>query len=393
MDPLPLLKDLVAIPSVNPMGRDFEGPGFLEQELSDYLCGQLTGLGISYERVEVATGRANLLARCPGSSESAPTVLLDAHQDTVPVEGMTIPPFEPVEANGRLYGRGSCDVKGGLAAMFAAFVRLAKEKPANRANVVLSMTCDEEATSVGIHHLCGSWTGIHPSYRLCPQRPDIAVVAEPTDLHVVVAHRGALRWKIRTEGVACHSSRPTDGINAIYRMAKVVNCLEEYAAYLPGSMPAHPLCGPATLSVGRIEGGTSVNVVPDRCSIEIDRRLLPGESPDVALADVQKWLADRLDFACEFVPPFVTSVALSEELSGVWSVRLQETLAKTYGPRELVGVPYGTHASRLAAVGVPSVVCGPGDIAQAHTKDEWIDIEQLRRSVDVYYQFCVDAAS
>ncbi|MBX3449142.1 MAG: M20 family metallopeptidase [Planctomycetaceae bacterium] len=390
MDPLPLLKQLIAIPSVNPMGRAVEGPEYLEGRVSDFLCEQLKSLGIDYERREIAPGRANILARCEAGS-GAPVVLLDAHQDTVPVDGMTISPFEPFERDGKLYGRGSCDVKGGLATMFAAFVRLVKEQPAGRATVVLSMTCDEEATSIGIHDLCGSWHGKAPPYRLCPKKPDVAVVAEPTELQVVVAHRGALRWKIRVGGVACHSSRPQDGVNAIYRMAKVVNALEEFADYLPGSVPAHPLCGPATLSVGLIEGGASVNVVPDHCTVDIDRRMLPGESSESALETVRAWIAERVDFPFEFLPSFCNSAALSEELSGPWSARLQQVLKNTVGPRERIGVAYGTHASRTAAAGVPSVVCGPGDIAQAHTKDEWIEIRQLGQAVDAYYNFCVAA--
>lgn len=390
MDPLPLLKQLISIPSVNPMGRAVEGPEYLEGRVSDFLCEQLKSLGIDYERREIAPGRANILARCD-AGPSAPVVLLDAHQDTVPVDGMTILPFEPLERDGKLYGRGSCDVKGGLATMFAAFVRLVKEQPAGRATVVLSMTCDEEATSIGIHDLCGSWHGKAPAYRLCPTKPDVAVVAEPTGLQVVVAHRGALRWKIRVGGVACHSSRPKDGVNAIYRMAKVVNALEEFADYLPGSVPAHPLCGPATLSVGLIEGGASVNVVPDHCTVDIDRRMLPGESSESALETVRNWLSERVDFPFEFLPSFCNSAALSEELSGPWSARLQQVLKNTVGPRERIGVAYGTHASRTAAAGVPSVVCGPGDIAQAHTKDEWIEIRQLGQAVDAYYNFCVAA--
>lgn len=265
-DPLSLLKDLIAIPSVNPMGRNVTGPEYYEGRLTAYLQQHLSALGVPYEVIETVPGRANVLARLesPGATK---TILLDAHQDTVPVDGMTIDPFDPVEKDGRIYGRGSCDVKGGLAAMLAAFTRLATERPAGLPHVVLSCTCDEEATSLGINHLVGSWTGSKAASRLCPRRPDMAIVAEPTELNIVVAHRGATRWRLQTTGRACHSSRPSEGINAIYRMAKVVKCLEEFADWLPGSRPAHPLCGPATLSVGLISGGSSVNVVPDSCAI------------------------------------------------------------------------------------------------------------------------------
>lgn len=386
-DPLPLLKDLVAIPSVNPMGRDVSGPEFYEGKVTDYLKAYLSRLNVPFEVVEVAPGRANVLARldAPGSAR---TVLLDAHQDTVPVDGMTIPPFEPTERDGRVYGRGSCDVKGGLAAMLAAFTRLATDRPAGMPNVVLSCSCDEEATSLGINHLVGSWTGTAPAYSLCPQRPDAAIVAEPTELDIVVAHRGATRWKLQTVGRACHSSRPSEGINAIYRMMKVVDSLEQFAAWLPGSRPAHPLCGPATLSVGLISGGSSVNVVPDSCVIEIDRRVIPGEENMAVQTEIVEYLRARHDFEILHGTPYCTSPALGDDLNGDLARQLSDAISAVVGPRKIIGVPFGTHASRLARIGIPSVVFGPGNIAQAHTKDEWIAIDQLRQSADIYYRFC-----
>ena len=389
-DPLPLLKDLIAIPSVNPMGRDVSGPEFFERRVTEYLAAYLARLGVAHEVVETVPGRANVIARLdsPGATR---TILLDAHQDTVPVDGMTIPPFEPTERDGRIYGRGSCDVKGGLAAMLAAFTRLARERPVGMSNVVLSLTCDEESTSLGINHLVGSWLGRVPPYRLCPQRPDVAIVAEPTELDIVVAHRGATRWKLHTAGRACHSSRPTEGVNAIYRMARVLKLLEEFAAWLPASRPAHHLCGPATLSVGLIAGGSSVNVVPDACVIEIDRRAIPGEESEAVKTEVVNYLQERLDFEITHDAPYCTSPPLGDDLNGELARQLSRTIATVVGLRQTIGVPYGTHASRIAKAHVPAVVFGPGNIAQAHTKDEWIAIDQLRQAADVYFQFCATA--
>ena len=383
-----LLKDLIAIPSVNPMGRDVSGPEYFETRLTAYLSQYLTKLGVPFEQVEIAPGRSNVIARLDGPRSSR-KVLLDAHQDTVPVDGMTIAPFDPVEQSGRLYGRGSCDVKGGLATMLSAFTRLAREKPAAMPNVVLSMTCDEESTSIGINHLTESWSGKAPSYRLCPQAPDVAIVAEPTLLDIVVAHRGATRWKLNTTGRACHSSRPHEGINAIYRMARVVTLLEEYAAWLPTSRPAHPLCGPATLSVGRIDGGSSVNIVPDHCSIEVDRRVIPGEDRFGVIEELAEFLRKRLDFEVTHDAPYCASPPLGDDANGALSQELMATIAAVIGPKKVIGVPYGTHASRFARAGVPSVVFGPGDIAQAHTKDEWIEIAQLDQAAEIYFQFCI----
>lgn len=387
VDALPILKKLVSIPSVNPMGRDVSGDEYYEGRVTEWLVSWLQLHHLPFEIVETAPGRANVISRIdsPGATR---TILLDAHQDTVPVDGMTIPPYEPTERDGRIYGRGSCDVKGGMAAMLAAFTRLSKTRPAGMPNIVLSMTCDEEATSLGINHLVGSWSGKMPSYRLCPERPDVAIIAEPTLLDIVVAHRGATRWQIKTTGRACHSSRPNEGINAIYRMAKVVRCLEDYATWLPESRPAHRLCGPATLSVGLIAGGSSVNVVPDHCVIDIDRRVLPGEDSFHVRTEVIEHLRQQLDFELIHEEPYCLSSALGDELNGQLAGSLMRSIEQVVGTRSVIGVPFGTHASRVAAIGIPAVVFGPGDIAQAHTKDEWIAVDELQKATDIYYHFC-----
>lgn len=387
-DPVAILKELVAIPSVNPMGRDVSGSEFFEGRLTEWLVAWFQKHRMPCEVVEVAPGRANVLTRIEPTSPGR-TLLLDAHQDTVPVDGMTIPPFEPTEREGRVYGRGACDVKGGLAAMLAAVTQLFLERPAGLPEIVLSLTCDEEATSLGINHLVGSWQGTAPAYRFCPRKPDVAIIAEPTLLDIVVAHRGAVRWQIRTTGRACHSSRPAEGINAIYRMARVLGCLETYAARLPDSRPAHRLCGPATLSVGLISGGSSVNVVPDGCVIDIDRRLLPGEDSMRARDEVIEHLRKELDFELIHEPPYCRSAGLSDDLNASLAEELNRAIFRVVGSRSVIGVPFGTHASRVAAAGVPSVVFGPGDIAQAHTKDEWIEIGQLLSSVHILREFCL----
>ena len=201
------------------------------------------------------------------SPRSRRTLLFDVHQDTVPTDGMTIAPFDPRIEGGRLYGRGSCDIKGGMAAMLVAVARLCRERPPGAASVVLACTVDEEFTHTGSSHLAGTDHGA-----------DLAIVAEPTLLDLVHCHKGALRWKIRTQGVACHSSTPQLGVNAIYRMGRVLDALVGYAGALAAATP-DPIVGPPSLSVGRIEGGQSVNIVPDWCEIEIDRRLIPGEKP------------------------------------------------------------------------------------------------------------------
>ena len=384
--PAAILKDLVAIPSVNPMGRDLAGPECFEENVTRYLCAFFERLGAPYEHIEIAPRRANVIARFENGSRT--TVLLDAHQDTVPVDGMTIDPFDPVEKDGRIYGRGACDVKGGMAAMLAAFARLALERPAGAANVIMSCTCDEEATVMGITDLVRTITEPARRRALIPKPPDVAIVAEPTDLDIVVAHRGTSRFKIGTAGRACHSSRPHEGINAIYRMARVLQLVEQYAAELPKRVPAHPLCGPATISVGIISGGISVNTVPDECWIEIDRRILPGEDGIEAREHLAAWLRERVDFELKVESTFGIGLPLSDELNGELAARLMRHIESVAGSRRTIGVPFGTHASRIAAAGIPSVVFGPGSITQAHTKDEWVPVDELRLASEVYYRFC-----
>jgi acetylornithine deacetylase len=378
-----LLADLVAIPSVNPMGRPVAGPGFLETGMSDYLEAWFRALGVRHERQAVSPGRDNLLAwyDAPGARRS---ILFDVHQDTVPVEGMTIEPFVPVVEGGRMYGRGACDIKGGMAAMLTAFARLVRERPAGSASVLLACTVDEEFTHTGSSRLAAY-----------PHGAELAVVAEPTNLQVVNCHKGAVRWKVRTRGVACHSSTPERGVNAIYRMARVVTALAEHARELAADAP-HPVLGTPSLSVGRIEGGQSVNVVPDHCEIEIDRRVIPGETVADAITRVEATLRARLEGleGVELLPPWVQMPALSAERAGAdrWVELVRQAVGNVTGRiPSVTGVPYGTDAGPLNETGLPCVVFGPGDIAQAHTKDEWLDLDQLGPAADAYFEiarFC-----
>lgn len=374
-----LLADLVRIPSMNPMGRSeaCEDSGYCEGRLTAYLDSFLRGLGVVARRQPVLPGRENLIAvyEAPNSSS---TLLFDAHQDTVSVEGMTVEPFGARIESGRLYGRGACDVKGGLAAMLVAFARLVRERPAGSASVVLACTVDEEYT-----HLGSSALAAEP-----PARVDLAIVAEPTRFDVITTHKGAVRFRIEAGGRACHSSTPELGDNAIYRMGRALTALRDVADVLRSGR-ADAILGPASLSVGKIHGGAAVNVVPDSCAIEVDRRLLPGEDPGDARAGVIRELRSRLDprdfERLAFSDPWVRMPALRSQVSqqAIDTVRGVVTHATDREPK-VGGVPFGTDAGPLGAAGLACLVVGPGDIAQAHTRDEWIDLDQLRAAVDVY---------
>lgn len=370
-----LLRDLVALPSVNPMGRPLHGPQIFEHQVSAYLEDFLRGLGVFWQRQPIAPKRDNILARWehPGAHR---TLLLEAHQDTVPAENMVIEPFGARIESGRLYGRGACDVKGGMAAMLALFARLVREQPRGAANVILACTVDEEHTFLGVQRLVQS--ALHA---------DAAVVAEPTQLQIVNAHKGVVRWHLETHGRSCHSSAPEQGLNAVYRMANVLLAVEQFAEALR-TAKVDPLLGPATLSVGRVEGGSSVNTVPDLCRIEIDRRVIPGEDPVDAPAQLAAFLRQELPaeagFACS--EPWFHAPALSPQGSRELVAVLSDAIDAVCGSHRVTAVPYCTDASTIAEAGIPAVVFGPGDIARAHTSDEWVALDEVEQAAEILYR-------
>jgi acetylornithine deacetylase len=252
-------------------------------------------------------------------------------------------------------------------------------------NIVIACTVNEEYGFSGVRALSRLWN--QPGGFL-PRRPDAAIVAEPTDLDVVVAHKGVLRWRCHTHGLACHSSRPEAGENAIYKMARVLIPLERYQKEVLPILAPHALCGSATMSVGTIHGGVSANIVPDRCTIEIDRRLSPGEDAQSARQGLIEYLAGAApEVTTEHDPSSMFGPALSDAANGPLAERLAASVRTVVGRCKVMGVPYATNAAFLAAEGIPTVVFGPGSIAQAHTADEWIPLDQLHAAVEILDRF------
>jgi acetylornithine deacetylase len=396
LDVVDVLAGLVRIPSVNPMGQPV-GPDdiYYEHRMTEHLADLFTRLGLPFERHPVAPLRDNLLVRVEGNpapDKGGKILLLEAHQDTVPVTGMTIPPFEPEVRDGRLYGRGSCDIKGGMAAMLVALARLAKLPKRNkRPTVVLACTINEEHGFTGATHLARMFSRVegHPQSQLLPRVPDAAIVAEPTLLDVVTAHKGTVRWRCHTRGKAGHSSQPHLGDNAIYHMGRVLQALDNYADNVVPHLDEHPLVGVPTLSVGMIYGGLSVNTIPDKCTIEIDRRILPGEDPEAAWKAAHAYINSVVppETPTLHEAPFMQSPGLSDEANGDLADKLAAAAAANGGGGNKIGVPYGTDAPAYAAAGCPTVVFGPGSIAQAHTVDEWVAVEQLAAAAEIYFEF------
>ncbi len=366
------LAELVRINSVN---SSYDGgPG--EREIATWVRGFFTRRGIEVWEQEVFPGRPNVIARLPGRNASR-RVILEAHTDTVSVRGMTIPPFEPTIVDGRMYGRGSCDTKGGLAAMMHAMATLHEEGRERPCEVWLAAVVDEEYSYRGVVKLCEGLEG------------GAALVAEPTGLRAVIASKGVLRWRIRVEGKAAHSGKPHLGINAINHMARVILALEEDHHRL--AKREHPLLGPATCNVGVIQGGVQVNFVPDECVIEIDRRLLPGETAAGSLAHYQAMLDDLMrhhpTLKAIREPPMLVDEALETSVDSPAAQLASSVLTGMGLDGTLCGVPFGSDASKLSRQGIPSFVIGPGSIDQAHAAVEYVDLDQVQKAVEFYCNF------
>jgi acetylornithine deacetylase/succinyl-diaminopimelate desuccinylase family protein len=356
-----LLADLVSIPSMNPMGRAREGPAYAEGRLASYVADYLHARGIRTETTEVAPGRPNVLGFVDAGADR--TILLEAHLDTVHADNMDIPPFTPAVKDGRLYGRGSCDTKASLAAFLRAVCGIVESGRSPKYNIVIAAVVDEEYRFTGAKLAVAK--GLHA---------DFGIAGEPTQLRIIRAHKGVTRWKIVTEGKAAHSAYPGRGINAIYAMGHVLNRLEAYASALVRLSP-HPELGTPTMSVGVIEGGQAVNIVPDRCWIEIDRRTLPDEDASGLLAPVREALRGVEGWTFEEPHLSVTGMDVP---SGAPVVRMLEAaIRKITGDCLTETAHYATDAGVYNRAGIPTIVFGPGDIARAHTANEFVDIDQV----------------
>ena len=370
---LATLQDLVAIDSVNPAlpgGQQGEG-GMVE-----YLSAFFTALDIPYQLSEVLPGRHNFIARFAGENPER-QLLFECHMDTASAEVMTIPPFEPHIRDGLLYGRGSCDTKAGGAAMIHAIKRLRDAGITPPRTILYAGTIDEEAFFAGTNHLA--------------EHLDVeaAVICEPTDLDVVRAHKGAVRFHLNVTGKAAHSAKPHLGINAITKMARLIARIADEISPQYAEL-RYPLLGSPTFNVGTIEGGAQVNFVPDQCRIAIDCRLIPGQTPEGVVAGFKEVIVrakaedDALDATIE--DPFFVCAALGTDENAHIVSSAAAACDKVLGKATIAGVPYATDGSPFSARGVPTIVLGPGSIDQAHGAVEWVECQQVVQAVDIYQQ-------
>ncbi|HAV64431.1 MAG TPA: peptidase, partial [Verrucomicrobiales bacterium] len=348
-----LLRELIALPSVNPAFLPANHPHGGEQKVAELLADHAKKAGLEVEQQTVIGERANVVIRMTPQGQVRRRILLAPHLDTVPVADEK--QLKPEFRNGKLSGRGACDTKGSVAVFFDTLMQLAdgQNRPKST-EIIFAGLVDEENAQGGSRVLAGS--GI---------RADLAIVGEPTKLRVVTAHKGDIWLRMQTKGRAAHGSKPELGRNAVLEMARIVELLETtYSKQLKNRK--HDLLGSPTISVGSIWGGHQPNIVPDHCEITADRRTLPGETEKTVFQEIRELLnkhklrADLLDFKGLESPPLETDP--ENEI-------VKELMTETRQHRP-EGVDFFCDAAILAQAGIPSVVFGPGDIAQAHTADE-----------------------
>jgi acetylornithine deacetylase/succinyl-diaminopimelate desuccinylase-like protein len=338
--------------------------------VADFLADRAVQAGLEVRFQKVMPGRSNLLAILSPPGKVKRRLLLAPHLDTVNAVSET--QFVPQSANGRIYGRGACDTKGSVAAMFTALSLLARQgrRPA-ATEIIFAGLMDEENSQSGSRVLATRGG-----------KADLAIVGEPTGLQIVTSHKGSLWLRLETRGKAAHGSCPHLGKNAVHEMARIVHLFEtDYASHLQRRQ--HPLLGPATISIGFIQGGTQPNIVPARCVARADRRTLPGETDRSVRAEMTAWLRRH----------GLRAALTSEKSAGCLPLEtdpqrlLVQQFLQIARQKKPVGVSYFCDASILAHGGIPSVVFGPGDIAQAHTSDEWISRKSLEDATALILKF------
>jgi acetylornithine deacetylase len=368
---LALLKRLVAIDSVNP---SLVAGAAGEAAVARALAAELQQIGLEVHLQEAAPGRPNVIGVLEGRARGR-SLMFCGHVDTVGVAGMTRP-FDPAERNGRLYGRGAQDMKSGVAAMVAAARQIAESGGLEAGRLIVACVVDEEHASVGAEALVTRW------------RADGAVVTEPTDLAVAIAHKGFEWVEVETEGRAAHGSRPRDGRDAILRMGRVLNELEALDRRLQAGH-AHPLVGAASLHASLIEGGRELSSYPDRCSLQIERRSIPGEAEGAAGHEVSRILDALRAGDPEFVGASRTVFARAPyEIDAAHE--LPRALVAAGGAvghtSAMIGMSFWTDAAILGGAGIPSVLFGPTG-AGLHGLEEWVDTQSVLTCRDALVHF------
>ena len=361
-----LLEQLVAIDSVNP---SLVAGAAGEREAAHAVAAHMRSLGLAVHLQEVAPGRPNVIGVLD-SGAAGRSMMFCGQTDTVGVDGMAAP-FTPSIRDGRLYGRGSQDMKGGVAAMIDA-ARVVRDRGLRAGRLIVAAVIDEEFASLGADALVREWTA------------DAAIVTEPTDLQIGVGHKGFAWFEVETRGRAAHGSRPRDGRDAILRMGRVLARLEELDQALQARMP-HPVMGAPSLHASIIGGGREWSVYPDRCLLQMERRTIAGESVESAERELREILGSLRAADAEFAADLqvIFSRPAYESPAGHGLPGLLTTLAAARGVTTAAqGLSFWTDAAVLGEAGIPSVLFGPGG-AGLHSTEEYVQLSEVLACRDI----------
>lgn len=358
------LETLCAADTQNPPGHEARAALPLAEELR--------GLGFEVALPEVFPGRPNLVATL--ANGAGPRFAFNTHCDVVQAgEGWTTPPFAPAIRDGKLYARGACDAKGSMAAMVEACAALAADRRAWSGTLIACFVVDEEVASAGAK----AYAATRPAL-------DLAVVGEPTNNAVFTAHKGSLRPVVRIRGRTAHSGTPHLGRNAILDAARFLLQVEALAARV-AARPGHPLLGSASLTVTRASAGLADNIVPDACDLLLDRRLLPGETEDAAVAEIEALFAEA-GVEAEVIARKPTTGGPADTPPDHPLVRAALEIARRHGAdaREPRGFPGACDLTHMIAAGAAGVILGPGTLSVAHQPDEHVPLDELHAAAAIY---------
>jgi len=377
---LGILRSLIEIESINPT---LVPGGAGERRIAEYLLSLLQAEGVAASLEEVCPGRFNVVARVHGA-KPGPRLLLNGHLDTVSAEGMSAP-FKALEKDGKIFGRGSLDMKAGLAAAVAALIAVHQQREGYSGELILAAVVDEEDLSLGTQHFLKNWPAGFAF--------DFALVTEPTNLKVCSAHKGFAWLEVSTEGIAAHGSRPQEGVDAIRAMGKVLEELERLDEQLQMG-PAHALLGTGSLHASLIQGGREWSSYPDRCVLKYERRTVPGESDAMVEGELNAIL-NRLrqrDSRFQAQGRFVFSRATLEVDRGQGTMRRFFDTAQSCLP-ELVewgAASFWTDAALLSEAGIPTAVFGPRGEG-LHSLEEYVIADDVVACAEVIYRFVIGA--
>jgi len=349
-----------------------------EKAIGEFVANEFRKMSMDVQIHEVEKNRSNIIGIL--EQKNKPLLLLDSHLDTVPVDHMD-DPFNPVIKNNNVFGRGSCDTKSTMAMFITALKELQSSDTELAWSIILTGTVDEEFTAKGAYELIKM--GL---------KPDYAIAGEPTELKIIHAHKGVVRFHIETRGKSFHSSKPQLGINAFYTMADIIQGIKKLSDNKFANI-SHDLLGSPTINPGVIKGGTSVNMVPDACVLDVDIRIVPGYTPDDMLNLVKESIAhvDPADYTIQ--APYSVHAALITDKNSPFCRHFMQSCKKFHNKSVFDVVTFGTNGTAYSPAGIPTIVFGPGTIDVAHTPDEHLPIDELELSIRILKDFLIRGIS